>query len=310
MLLSLHNPSGLLLGSADTATLTINDDDNPPTVQWESSSYTVGESASSIVVTASLSAPSAQTVTVEYDTVESTATQGSDYTHTSGTLTFSPAEIRKSFPISINEDSLSETDESFNVRLSNPTNATVGFIDQTVVTIQDNEAPTVSFELVNISENENVSGGNASVKVVLNRALPSGTASVTVVSSAGSATTAADYSDINLIIPFGVGETEKIVQIPFVNDNLDEGDETILLALSNPTGILAGDNMTSTLTILDDDPSPTISFEAATVDVAENHGAGKVVVDVVLNVASTQVIQAAFSTNRWVGNTRRRLYIG
>lgn len=52
-------------------------------------------------VTVTLSAPSGQTVAVNYSTVASTATAGPDYYASSGTLTFAPGETQKTIKVPI-----------------------------------------------------------------------------------------------------------------------------------------------------------------------------------------------------------------
>jgi len=67
-------------------------------------------------------------VTVDYSTTDGSATAGSDYTATSGTLKFDPpygGETRR-ISVPIIDDLLIEGKEKFYVNLSNPTNATIG----------------------------------------------------------------------------------------------------------------------------------------------------------------------------------------
>ena len=58
------------------------------------------------------------TVTVDYQTVNGTASAGSDYTTTSGTLTFAPGETVKTVLVPISDDGSPEGSESFAVDLS------------------------------------------------------------------------------------------------------------------------------------------------------------------------------------------------
>ncbi|MGB0435755.1 MAG: cellulase family glycosylhydrolase, partial [Mycobacterium sp.] len=74
----------------------------------------------------SLAAPSDQTVTVQYATSNGTATGGSDYAATAGTLTFLPGETTKSVGVVVFGDSVMEGNESFIVTLSSPNGATIG----------------------------------------------------------------------------------------------------------------------------------------------------------------------------------------
>src|SRR5207253_3257156 len=64
-------------------------------------------------------------VTVKYATHDGTATAGSDYTATSGTLTFGPGQTAGNVAVAITNRTGSVPSRSFTVTLSFPTNATV-----------------------------------------------------------------------------------------------------------------------------------------------------------------------------------------
>ena len=74
-----------------------------------------------------LSTASANTVSVNYATANGTARSGSnrDYIATSGTLRFTPGQLTKTVSVRINNDTTVESSETFTVRLSNATNATL-----------------------------------------------------------------------------------------------------------------------------------------------------------------------------------------
>jgi Ca2+-binding RTX toxin-like protein len=69
-------------------------------------------------ITVSLSKASSQTLTLTYATADGTATAGSDYTATSGTLTFAPGQTRQTIAIPILSDSNLETNETFTITFS------------------------------------------------------------------------------------------------------------------------------------------------------------------------------------------------
>src|SRR5262249_24472475 len=73
--------------------------------------------------TVTLSAAYDQPVTVNYARADGTATAPSDYTAASGTLTFAPGQRSKTVTILVKGDRVAESDETFFVNLSNPTNA-------------------------------------------------------------------------------------------------------------------------------------------------------------------------------------------
>ena len=102
----------------------------------------VDEGVGTATFTVSLSAISGRDVTVDYATNGvGTATAGADYTAVSATTITIPAGSLSNtadVDVDILEDALDEDDETFEVVLSTPTNATIA--DGTGVgTIQDND---------------------------------------------------------------------------------------------------------------------------------------------------------------------------
>ena len=92
-------------------------------------------------------------VTVDYGTRDGTATAGSDYTETSGTLTFEPGEDEQTVSVPITDDDVEDDGETFTLVLSNASGAGVANDDyEAVGTIRNDEteAPsgglTASFE--------------------------------------------------------------------------------------------------------------------------------------------------------------------
>ncbi|MGL4400766.1 MAG: S8 family serine peptidase [Luteolibacter sp.] len=80
-----------------------------------------GEETNSLPVSVTRTGGREEQATVNYTTTGGTATAGSDFTSTSGTLTFAPGELVKSFTIPILNDNTPEAAESFTVTLSNAT---------------------------------------------------------------------------------------------------------------------------------------------------------------------------------------------
>lgn len=113
--LALKNTARGTIIDDDEGTLTIND-----------VSKTEGNSGTtSYVFTVKLSTPNSEVVTVDFATENGTATSASDYTSTSGTLTFQPGETSKSITVSVGGDLDIENNETFAVRLSNAERATI-----------------------------------------------------------------------------------------------------------------------------------------------------------------------------------------
>lgn len=95
------------------------------------------------IVTASfsvaMSATNAAAVTVQYTTSNGTATAGSDYAATNGTLTFSPGVTTQTIRVSVLGDTTSEADETFTVVLANATGATLA-VASAIGTILNDDA--------------------------------------------------------------------------------------------------------------------------------------------------------------------------
>ena len=124
---TLSNPTGASLGAKE-ATVTIIDDDPPPTVSISSplSQYEGDAGTTTQSFTVSLSAASGRVVKVDYATADGTATTADeDYVKASGTLTFTPGTTSQVIQVVVNGDTVYEPDETFRVNLSNPVFATI-----------------------------------------------------------------------------------------------------------------------------------------------------------------------------------------
>jgi hypothetical protein len=142
VILALSNPGpglSVRLGAPSVATLTIVDDDLPPGVRFSAGDYWVNEGGGATVITATLSAPSAFTVTVSYGTSDGTATAGNDYLTAAGTLTFTPGMTGQAFVVSIMSDQLGESNETVELRLSNASLASLGIPNVALLTIVEGE---------------------------------------------------------------------------------------------------------------------------------------------------------------------------
>ncbi len=124
---------------------TIVNDDPLPSISTSNVSVVEGNSGTAnAVVAVSLSAASGQSVTVNYATADGTATAPSDYTATSGTLTFTPGQTSRTITVLVNGDNTQEANETFTVVLSGATNATIASATSVVSIINDDVLITVS----------------------------------------------------------------------------------------------------------------------------------------------------------------------
>ncbi|HKS27973.1 MAG TPA: Calx-beta domain-containing protein [Pyrinomonadaceae bacterium] len=106
-----------------------------------------GGAATSASFIVALSAPAAQTITVQYNTEDVTASAASDYAAASGTLVFAPGETTKTIAVAIKGDVLVEQDESFFLNLSGATNALVADAQGQGTILNDDTANLVISQL-------------------------------------------------------------------------------------------------------------------------------------------------------------------
>ena len=217
----------------------------PATIAIEDNAVLEGDSGSgSVGLKATLSAPQASAVTVNYRTLDGTATGGRDYTAIAdGTLTFEPGQTTATIPVDVAGDDLRELTEYFSVRLSSPSGATLA--DSTSrVTILGEEGP-ISLSVNDTSLTEGDAGTtDLTFTVTLDEAPAAGeSVSVRVGSADGSAREGTDYvRRAPTILTFAPGETSKTVTVAVTGDIIDEADEYVLLNVNRPVNVRLADS--------------------------------------------------------------------
>ena len=100
---------------------------------------------------------------VNYATANGTATAGSDYTATSGTLTFAAGETTKTVSVPVLGDTSVESDETFTLTLSNPAGATLGAAASATATIvNDDGGANLGNNIIRISTSASGAESNMS----------------------------------------------------------------------------------------------------------------------------------------------------
>jgi hypothetical protein len=292
VLLTLSDPSApAQLGPRFTATLSILDNDTAGVIRLGAATYTVAEGAGTALVTVNRVGTAAG-VTVDYATGNpGTATAGADYLITRGTLTFGANETTKTFTIRILNDSRDEPNETLTVTLSNPSGgATIGTPASALVTITDEDVPgTVAFAAAAYTAAE--TAGVATV-IVTRGGGGAGGVTVDYATSDGSATAGSDYTGRSGTLTFNAGEMSKALVISIADDGLREGNETVIVTLSNPGGgAVLGPVRATVLTITDNEIGPTVQFGAAAYSVLENAGSTMITVT---RTGSTAADQSVF----------------
>ncbi|OPY28919.1 MAG: Calx-beta domain protein [Methanocella sp. PtaU1.Bin125] len=277
VVLSLSDPVNATLGSPNSTTVIIRNDDAAPVLRFGAAQYSGAESAGKITIPVSLSGGTAFPASVSYAVTGGNATAGTDYTGGSGTLTFAPGNATAYFDLSLVNDAAYEGNETVTLTLSNPKNATIGTPSATTATIINDDAPpAIRFSLAQNSVNENA--GTLPVQVTLTGST-SLAASISYAVTGGNATAGTDYTGGSGNLTFAPGTTTASFNLNILNDAVDEDNETIILTLSSPKNATTGTPASTTITITDEDAQPTLRFAAATYTVAENAGAATVTVN-------------------------------
>jgi subtilisin-like proprotein convertase family protein len=288
----LSSPVGAGLGATQTAVVTILDNDPPPAVAFEASSFSVLENGGAAVVTVTLSGPSAFVTTVSLTTTAGTASGLSDYTPISRTLTFSSSVTTVTTTVPITDDLIYERNETFTVGLSNPVSATLGVTSTAAITIVDNDPePTVQLSAGTYSVAE--AGGAAVVTVTLSG--PSAfVTTVSLTTADGTASAATDFTPVSRTVSFLAGTQSVTATITITDDLIYERNETFPVGLSSPVSATLGVTSTAAVTIVDNDPEPTVQLSAGTYSVTEDRGPA--VVTVTLSGASAFVTTVSLTT--------------
>ncbi len=249
---------GASLGTHDaTVTITGPNDALPGTIAFDPASYSVSESAGTVVVTVTRTGGDDGAVSVNYAGVAGgTASMPDDYADVSGTLTWADQDsASQTFTVSIVNDSLYELDETAFLELSGVTGgASLGTHDATVTITGPNDvvAGTIGFDPTSYTVNE--SAGTVTVTVTRTGG-DDGAASVHYADlGTGTATSGSDYTAITAgTLSWDDGDsTDRIISISILQDVLHEATETINLGLSGAEGATIG-APNATVNITDDD---------------------------------------------------------
>ncbi len=289
IVLTLGAPTNADLGSQIVHTVTLLDDDPTPVLQFAQTTITVIEGTPTAQLALVLTAASAAPISVPF-TIGGTATPGVDFVTPTSPFTILPGETGALLPITLIDDLIAESDETIIVSLGTPTNAVLGTQPQTTVTIQDDET-TVTASFSQLSQSATEADGVVVAVVSLSIAAPTELTIPLIVGGTGTAGNDFVVSPNPLVIP--IGSFSGTVAVILTNDTLDEEDETVILTLDPPSGVVVGVNPTQTITILDNDPTPNVAFAA--LGQSANEGAGSVLVEVLLSSLSGRDVTVPFT---------------
>ena len=229
----------------------------PITLQFSVAAYTANLAGGIVTIIVTRTGDTGGLVTVDYSTGGGNATAGTDYTATSGTLTFNPGQSSATFNISLFDNHQIGSDKTVNITLSNPTHgATLGTPSTATLTIKNTNSPTLQFGTDSYSVNE----GDGSVTITVTRNTALATSTIVYATGGGSGVPGVDYQPTSGTLTFSPGQTSQTFTIPILDAGRVSGSQTVGLTLSGVTGAQLGAPGVATLTINDNDPPATIQF--------------------------------------------------
>ena len=254
--LEISSPQPNIPISRARATATIKIDELP---SLSIADATALESAGSIKFTVSLSESfPGNIVSFDYHTTTGSAIAGADYTSKSGRATIDSGELTTSILIEINDDSLVEDTETFELVISNP--------QPNIPITRARATGTIKINGLSLSiADATALEGAGSIKFIvsLNALFPSNLVSFNYRTIPSSASANLDYTSVARTTSIQAGDTTAEIIIAIINDDSVEDDETFYLEISSPQPNIPISRARATATIENDD-LPSLSIADAT----------------------------------------------
>ncbi len=294
------------LGAPSTAALSINGSlaSSAGVVALSQASYSITQVAGStttVTMTVNRSGGSSGAISVAYATGNGTASAGTHYTATSGSLNWADGDAAaKTFTVPILGGSPFTSTKTFNVTLSSATGgATVGTPSTAAVTITGNGVAG-SLVLSSAAYAVTQTSGTTSVTVTVNRGGGGNiAASVAYATSNGTATAGTEYTSVSGTLSWAAGDTAaKTFTVPILGSNPFTGGKTFNATLSSPTGgATVGTPGAAVVTITGNGLAGTLVLSSATYAVTQTGGTTSMTVTVNRGGGGNSAVSVAYATS-------------
>jgi len=299
----LTSPTNAAIGTG-TAVGTITDGASTPLPTFSIADVDLPEGTGGttpFTFTVTLSNPGLNQSTVAYTTVDGTARAPADYAPTSGVLTFPTGVTSQTITVQVVADDIHEADETFTVKLSAPSNATISKATGLGTIRDDDTGGAIEFTSAAYTVKE--AAGVATITVKRTGSVAAGE-SVVYATSDGTALAGSDYTARTSTLTFPAGVQTLSFTVPITPDTIAEGPETVNLTLSGAGGgARLGTLTNAVLTIVDDDFGGTVKFSAATYSVSETAGTATITVVRTAGAASGVSVDYAAMDNSAVNGS-------
>jgi hypothetical protein len=252
---------------------------NPGTFSVASASASEAQSFVDLVVTRS--GGSSGAATVSYTLASGTATAGTDFDATAGSVVFLDGETAKTIRVAVVNDTLFESDETFTVTLTGTTAGTIGTATATGTIVNDDASPLPPSLAVGDATVTEGNSGTTQIRFDVTRTgSSSGEASADYTVSFGTAN-ATDFAASAVFtgrVALADGQTVGTVTFDVLGDTVVEADETFTVSLSNANGGTLISTAVATGVIVNDDVAPAplanvwineVNYDPAGTDAAE-----------------------------------------
>ena len=269
-ILSLTANAAYTLGTPNTATVTIADDDLP-VISVAATDASAAEAGSDVgVYTVSRTGPTTAALSVNY-VMSGTATDGTDYPTLGTSVTIPIGASSATVTLTPTDDAAFEGSESAILTVQANAAYVVGSPSAATVTIADNDLPQVSVSATDAAAAE--AGSNVGV-YTLTRTGPT-TAALTVnYAMSGTATDGTDYPTLGTSVTIPIGASSATVTLTPTDDALFEGSETATLTIQANAAYTIG-TASDSVTIADNDVATVtvLATDAAASEPGTNTGA-------------------------------------
>jgi alpha-tubulin suppressor-like RCC1 family protein len=298
---TMGTPTNANLSATFSSTVEIEDQEGAPTVSFQSAAQSVTEDTIGTTnLTATLSGLSQTAVTVPF-TITGSATSLTDYSVASNLISISPGTLTGSTTVTLTDDLIFEGNETIIFTMTNSVSGAVpsGATIHTFTITDDEVATDIQLSLMNdftVLENIGLVTGTVTTT---GGVLCSSPLVFTFNPIAGTAVQGADHDLYTPQISFPALATSASFGFNIVDDTLRETTggasiaETIIISI--PAGGVTCNGQAITLTdatsvvsITDNEPIPTITFQQASTTVGE--GAGTVTINISSNYASVETL--------------------
>ncbi|MEO1204578.1 MAG: Calx-beta domain-containing protein, partial [Pseudomonadota bacterium] len=270
-----------------------NDDVVVPSLSVADAQVTEGDGSDATISFAlSLSEATTVGVSVDYQTRDLSAVAGDDYVGITGQLTIPAGDVGASVAVSVSGDVAVEADETLELILSNPVNATLGR-STAIGTIRDNDVVVPELSVADAAVVEGNAGDSTLDFALTLSETTAVDVSVEYQTSNGTAVAGEDYVAVSGQATIVAGDLGTVVQVTVLGDADFEADETLEIRLTNPVNaalvravgvgnVLNDDVLVPTLSIADavltegNDTDTAVTFalslsEATSVDVSVDY---------------------------------------